>query len=212
MKKTIYFVRHGESEGNAGPLRQGASTPLSELGRKQVAVVAERCAKLPIDVLISSTMTRAKETAETIFQKIDKPIEYSDLFVERRPAGAVVNQPKDSELVQSFERALKEKFHLPGFRHSDEENFDDIKERAGKALDFLANRQEENMLVVTHGMFMKVLLAYVVHGETLTGDECRDFFRAFLGNENTGITALKYDDGRDPRWRLWIWNDHAHLG
>lgn len=211
MKK-VYFVRHGESEGNAGPLRQGALTPLSELGRKQAEMVADRCAKLQSQVLISSTLMRAKETAEAISNRTNLSIEYSDLFVERRPASVIPGQPKESELVKNYEKTLMEKFHLPGWRHSDEENFDDLKERARKALDYLASRSEEALLVVTHGMFLKVLTAYVVHGPSLTGDECRDFFRAFIGNQNTGITVFDHTKDADPSWRVRIWNDHAHLG
>jgi hypothetical protein len=31
--------------------------------------------------------------------------------------------------------------------------------------------------------------------------------------ENTGLTVLRYQGGFEegPCWRLWIYNDHAHL-
>ena len=80
--KTIYFIRHGESEGNIGPLRQDGSSSLSERGRAQATFMAERCAKLPIDVLVASTMTRAQETALIIGERIGKEIISSPLFVE----------------------------------------------------------------------------------------------------------------------------------
>jgi broad specificity phosphatase PhoE len=211
MKK-IYFVRHGESEGNAGPIRQTALTPLTERGKSQATYVAAQCAKLPVEVIISSTMTRAKQTAEIILKKVARPIEYSDLFIERRRPSEVLGKRQDDPNALLAEKEIKLHFHEPGWRFSDEENFDDLKQRAGKALKYLAERSEENILVVTHGFFMRIVIAYILFGENLTGDECVKCIRKFH-MENTGITVLGYDhkDEKSPWW-LWIWNDHAHLG
>ena len=80
--KTIYFVRHGQSEGNAGPVWVDATSKLSAKGKEQARVVAERFTKLPVDIIISSTMDRAVETAQIIAERIDKKTEQSELFVE----------------------------------------------------------------------------------------------------------------------------------
>ena len=211
MKK-VYFVRHGESEGNAGPIRQISTTPLTKKGKSQAVFVARRCASLHVDVVISSTMTRAKETAGIVLEKILKPVEYSELFVERRRSSEVLGKPKDDQNSLDVEKIIEEKFHMPNFRFSDEENFEDLKDRARKALEHLAERPEENILVITHGFFMRIIMAYVLFGDALTGDECERCVRVFH-MENTGITALVYNetDKKIPWW-LWIWNDHAHLG
>lgn len=211
MKK-IYFVRHGESEGNMGQIRQTAATSLTEKGKSQASIVAERCAKLPVETIICSTMSRAKETADAILKKVSKPTEYSDLFVERRRPSEVLGKPKDDPVALEVEKEIKLKFHLPGFKFSDEESFEDLKNRALAALAYLAQRPEENILVVTHGFFMRIIIACVVFGEKLTGEEGVKFIRTFH-MENTGISVLMYDkeDTKTPWW-LWIWNDHAHLG
>ena len=83
MKK-VYFVRHGESDGNRGLTHPINDSSLTDTGRSQAAFVAERCAKLPIEIIVCSTMNRTKETADIIFGTCPKPIEYSDLFRERR--------------------------------------------------------------------------------------------------------------------------------
>ena len=210
--KTIYFVRHGESEGNAGPIRQKADSLLTEKGRYQSAFVAERCSKLNIDTVVCSTMDRAKETAQIIIDKTSKPVEYSNLFAERRRSSEVLGKPKDSPVALKAEKKIIENFHIPGFRFSDEENFEDLKERAKKALEYLSRRPEDNVLVITHGFFMRIIMAYVVFGDKLTGEECNRFIRVFH-MENTGITVLLYDEEyKDYPWWLWIWNDHTHLG
>jgi broad specificity phosphatase PhoE len=207
--KRIYFVRHGESEGNIGSIRQTAATSLTDKGRMQAEDVGERCAKLPIEVVISSTMNRAKETCEIILKHINKKVEYSELFVERRRPSEVLGKPKDDSFSLKAEEAILKNYHLPGFRFSDEENFEDQKERAKAALEYLANRPEQNILVVTHGFILRIIMAYVVFGEKLTGEECTRFIQTFR-MANTGITAFDYKE--DGQWKLWTWNDHAHLG
>ena len=210
--KKIYFIRHGESEGNKGPIRQNAETPLNEKGRMQAQVVATRCKNLPIEAIVSSTMTRARETAEYILEKLPKPIQYSDLFVERRRSSEVLGKPKNDPESLRVEKIIEEHFHQPGFRHSDEETFEDLKERARKALVCLTEQKEDNILVVTHGFFLRVVVAYMLFGDGLTGETCVEIIRK-LEMENTGITVFEYRENhsRSP-WMLWIWNDHAHLG
>lgn len=213
MKK-IYFVRHGESEGNKGSTHQDQFTSLSENGRKQAVFIANRCAKFSIEIIISSSLNRAKETAEIIASRTGKPLEISDLFIEQRRPTEQIGKPRDDAEVLRVEKIIRENFHIKNFRFSDEENFDDLKARAGQCLNFLQNRQEENILVVTHNYFIRTLAARAVFGEKLTGYECEQFFRVFR-MENTGITVLEFDDKKNKEnesmWKLWIWNDHSHL-
>lgn len=210
MKK-VYFVRHGESEGNVGPIRQTNTTSLTEKGRSQSAFLAERCAKLPIETILCSTMNRAKETASVILDKTSKPIEYSDLFVERRRPTEVLGKPKNDPMALDAEKEITKHFPEPDWRFSDEENFEDLKRRALAALDYLSKKPEENILVITHGFFLRILMGCVVFGDKLKGEECVQFIRTF-DMENTGITVLYHDADRNAPWWLWIWNDHAHLG
>ena len=78
--KTIYFVRHGQSEGNVSAVYQTVSSPLTEGGKRQARFIAERCSKLPIEAVVSSTQLRAKETASIIAEKTGHTVEFSDLF------------------------------------------------------------------------------------------------------------------------------------
>jgi broad specificity phosphatase PhoE len=210
MKK-IYFVRHGESEGNAGPIRQSAETPLTETGRRQAEFIAKRCAKLPIEAVISSTMVRARETSARISKELFLPVEHSDLFMERRKASIVVGKPKDDPETIAIEKVQKENFHTPGYRHSDEESFEDLVTRTKAALNYLASRPEENILVVTHGYFLRMIVAYVTLGEKLSTKEMERFADVFH-MENTGLSIIGHNEKKDNPWWLWVWNDHAHLG
>lgn len=210
--KTVYFIRHGESEGNTGPIRQSGFSELSARGRGQATFMAERCSKLSINVLIASTMTRAQQTATIIGESIGKKVISSDLFVERRRPSAQTGKPKDDPDAARIDKEIWNNFGTAGYRHSNEENFEDLRDRARQAMEFLANRPEENIAVVTHGFFMRIVMAYVVFRERLTGKECELFMRTFH-MENTGLTILKYaGQDKEPPWWVWTWNDHAHLG
>lgn len=70
----IYFVRHGQSTANAGGVTMAhAEIPLSELGRRQAALVAQLLEVEPI-LLLSSTYVRAIETARPFSEKTGCPI------------------------------------------------------------------------------------------------------------------------------------------
>lgn len=57
----VYLVRHGESEGNKSQTYQFPETELSETGKRQAEILAERLAKIPIDFVYASILKRALE-------------------------------------------------------------------------------------------------------------------------------------------------------
>jgi broad specificity phosphatase PhoE len=139
-------------------------------------------------------------------------VECSDLLVERRRPSEQLGLPKDDPEALRIGQVMKDNFHVAGFRFSDEENFEDLKARAERTLACLQQRPEDNVLVVTHGYFMRFLLAYALCGRALTAHTARVFADGFH-MENTGITILCFDEkNKYSKWWLWVWNDHAHLG
>ena len=78
----LYLIRHAESLKNPQGLDRTAETPLSEAGIRQAGTVAQRVAKIGIDVIYSSTYIRAKQTAEVISKAINKPIEFWEHLIE----------------------------------------------------------------------------------------------------------------------------------
>lgn len=211
VEKIVYFVRHGQSEGNISPVFQPLESPLTEDGKKQAERIAERISKLNFEILISSPLARAKETAEKISMKTGKGPEFSDLFVERtkptRVAGKSYEDEEASKLWDEWEKSL----YTAGLRAEDGENFDDLIARADNALSFLKNKTEKEIVVVTHGFFLRTMIARVVMGESLTSMAFKNF-QARVSMENTGLSVLTYGKTFEgPAWRLWIYNDHAHL-
>jgi probable phosphoglycerate mutase len=212
-EKIIYFVRHGQSLDNALPVFQSPYSPLTEKGREQAQKIAVRAANISFDVLISSSFQRAQETAAFIAEATGKRVETSDFFVERMKPTSVNGKLHGDEAANALWKKWEESLYTPGMRVEDGENFDDIVARADKALAYLHDRPERSIFVVTHGYFLRTMLARVLVGDALTGEIFKRFQRGAM-MENTGLTVLEYqsDDEGAGRWRLWVYNDHAHLG
>lgn len=71
----LILIRHGQTEWNATGRWQGqADPPLNVVGRAQAQATALELMSQHIDVLISSDLTRARETAEIIGASIGLPV------------------------------------------------------------------------------------------------------------------------------------------
>ena len=212
QKKTVYFVRHGQSVANASPVFQPIDSPLSEKGIVQAKSIAERLSNIPFEILIASTVRRAKETAKYIADRTHKKVVFSDLFVERIKPSEIDGKPWTDEAANKLWRAWEESLYAPGKRVSDGENYDDTIARVDKALSYLADCPEATLTVVTHGYFLRAIVARVMLGDELTGAIMKRF-QEHASVENTAITVLNYKDAfeEDFAWRLWTLNDHSHF-
>lgn len=207
--KTVYFVRHGESEGNAKNLFQTPVEELTEEGTKQAESVAERFSSIPVDIILSSPMTRARNTALRIAKIKGKEIVENVLFEEVKRPTSLHGLSKNEPHIKEAEDLLMEYFGDSQWRHSDEENYFDLEVRAKKALEFILSRKEENIVVSTHGFILRMMFSVVLMGDDLT-PEVFKHINGVMRTLNTGITKMTHDDARG--WQVWAWNDHAHLG
>jgi len=64
--RRFWFLRHGETEGNATRIIQHAEISLNARGFAQARAAAEILARQPFERIYGSTMTRAWQTAETV--------------------------------------------------------------------------------------------------------------------------------------------------
>jgi broad specificity phosphatase PhoE len=206
--KTVYFVRHGSTEGNEKGAYQHMNTPLSELGRRQAEFVARRFERIPVDIVIASDMERAAETGRCIAERNRLPIVVDPLFHEILRPAIIRGKGRDTPEALEMMRFLAENWTNAHVKHSDEENFFDLKTRALKALDYLVERPERTLLVVTHGTFVCMLLCCMMAGEEVS-PQWFDRVHHFLVLKNTALSVCEYENGK---WQLVIWNDHAHLG
>lgn len=205
----LYFVRHGQSEGNRLSLHQTDTTPLSELGQQQAVLMGARFKTIAIDVIISSPMTRAYATAEEISKVSGKTIVTSELLVERkRPTELEYRPMRDLEVV-AIKDTCKEHWDDPSFHYADEENFFDLRERAEKFLVYIKSRQEKSIAVVSHGDFLSFIHCSMAFGKDFQ-PQIFNHVNNFAHMSNTGITLC--ETRPDGSWKMIAWNDIAHLG
>ncbi len=204
----IYLIRHGESEANHKGIKQDAEDPLSSRGREQARFLAHRVERLPIDVMIASPYARTRQTAEIILERLKAPIEWRDDIIEKGTPSEIIGLPYEDSKVTEVLRLTLENHKNPDWRYSDEESYNEFRARARSLLRHLESRTEGHILVVSHGAYIRMLLALLIFGDNATHEE---FGRTFLlfRNKNTGISILDYTKERG--WIIKTWNDHAHL-
>lgn len=95
----LLLVRHGQSGGNvAGTFGGHSPTPLSDLGKRQAEITAKALAKERIDVVYSSDLARAVQTAEPLAELLDLEVNKTTAFRERNVGvleGLTFNESKE---------------------------------------------------------------------------------------------------------------------
>ena len=212
--KTVYFVRHAQSLHNTEPVFQAFDIPLSKQGLHQAEIIATRIAAIRPEIIIASTAPRAKQTAQAIKHKTKRDIIFSDLFSERKHPSAIDGQPYTNQAAETLWRQWQKTLytHRSDRRIGDSENYQDILNRADRALKFLENRPESSLVVVTHGSFLRTILARSMLGNNLSGKTLR-LFQERIRIANAGITVLQYQDAfeEDFAWRILTLNDQSHF-
>lgn len=206
--KRVYFVRHGEAEGNALRISQDVHTPLTERGHEQAKVVAERVAQLGIEKIYTSHMGRAIDTGMYIAEVVGIKSEQSEFFGEWLNPTSLRGKSLDSEEYKIWMDTMKEKISDPDWRYEDYENFSDITRRLEHAVELLENNNFDTILVVSHGKFLRLFLAYILNCKELTTQQYLNIVDSVTIGSNTGITLFEVED---KKWKLITWNDLAHF-
>lgn len=196
----LILVRHGETEWNVQRRFQGqADVPLSELGKRQAELVAERFAGKPIDAIYASDLKRAWETASLIAKKIGLE---------------VLSEPRLRELKfgilegLTFEEAEKQHPEviaawLEDFNNIPQgaETIDQFNTRIVSLLDELKSEHDEQVvLLVGHGGSLSEILRVVLG---LSREK-----RWYLEMDNTGLSEVSIAEDYISLKRI---NDTCHL-
>jgi uncharacterized phosphatase len=144
--ETLLYIRHGTSEFNLERRFGGSTdTPLAPQGYEDARIAAEVAAGLVIDCIVSSPLSRCRQTAEIIAERIGFPTEriiFSELLVERG-FGPLEGTPLRPEAEIEDE---------PGV-----ETADALVARAWRANEWLSSLDARHVLVCGHGAFGRVL-------------------------------------------------------
>lgn len=79
----IYFIRHGETDWNKQRKLQGRSDiPLNDYGRNLAKITAAALQSVPFDLVYSSPLLRARETADILTLGRNLPVHEDERLVE----------------------------------------------------------------------------------------------------------------------------------
>lgn len=188
---TICLVRHGETDWNLNRLYQGwTDIPLNETGLGQAQMVAAVVAAETWDIIVSSPLSRAVQTAEAIVDHSPSlSVIDTDLDLRERGYGVAEGITLEDRLSQWPD------LDWPGL-----EAYDVMADRAMVALDRIANRHMgQRVLVVCHGGVINGVLARISDGEFGTGKT------VVL---NTARSVLLFTNGV---WSIETVTDASHL-
>jgi broad specificity phosphatase PhoE len=200
----IYFVRHGSTDSLEKRISQPNNEPLNSTGIEQSKKLAIKFSKINFDLVVSSPHTRALQTA----QILAKDVVINDLFAEVKKSKEVIGQPKDNENIKNILKKIGEMYLVdPTWHYSDEENFEDLKNRGMKALEFLKMQNKENILVVSHGNFIALMIGLMMFSSDYPiklSLKMKNFFRLSC----TGVTNCVWNG---EKWSLETWNDLGNI-
>lgn len=197
----VIVVRHGQTEWNVEARIQGqGDSKLTAEGRAQARAIAARLAAQPFDVLVSSDLGRAAETARAIAERCRKPIVLDARLRERHfgVGEGMTYEEVDSAYPGAFARIrnVDPDFVIPGG-----ESRRQLHERVVSAMDSIARTHDgKTIVVVTHG---GVLATFFRHVHAIPLDVAHP-----IAITNASYNVLTHDGSR---WSVETWSDNAHL-
>ncbi|MDR8391759.1 histidine phosphatase family protein [Aliifodinibius sp. S!AR15-10] len=158
----LFIIRHGETEYNRiGRMQgRGIDQPLNETGRLQARATAKYLKDFGIDIAVSSSLKRSKETAGIVADdyKVNL-LSYKEL--DEIDFGIYEGQySKDiqDELDTIHERWQKGEVHLAiEGGESPSQALDRVSRRMVSVIE---EHEGKNILVVLHGRLIRILLSY----------------------------------------------------
>jgi broad specificity phosphatase PhoE len=152
MNNTYFILRHGETpyqlkkEEIIYPWPEPSPILLTEKGKKQIEYAAKKLESKKIDLIFSSDIPRAKETAEIISKKIGiKPI--FDSRIREIDQGIYKGKPTE-EYEKDFSDRKQKFFNQP----LNGESRQDCRRRMMSFLEEIDKKyKNKNILIISHG-------------------------------------------------------------
>ncbi len=199
------LVRHGETDWNTQRRIQGnLDLPLNATGMVQAHAAARGLAEAGIELIYSSDLARARQTAEAAAQHIGLPLILCEQLRERR-FGIFEGLTYDEVKRRFPDVYARFETRDSGFAIPQGESLQQLAARVENALRRIAgDHPGQTVLVVTHGGVLDI--AYrLATGRTL--DTARDFVIP-----NAAYNWIDWQtDGSHGRFVLRAWGELLHL-
>ena len=197
--KLVRLIRHAESDANAGLATTAPdSIPLTENGQTQARALADSITSVP-DLIISSPFERAIATALLTTERFPHvpfetwPVEEFTYLTPTRFAGTTQadRKPHAESYWENGDAAM---IDGPGA-----ESFDHLIGRVDAMLAKLADHDAQDILVFSHGQFIRAAAWRIMHGgQALSYDRMLEFRALDLREpfRNCWSYQLVFNDGR----------------
>jgi broad specificity phosphatase PhoE len=198
--KTIYFVRHGQTEWNAVNRFQGRwNSNLNDLGRDQARANGRLLEALRIEVIFSSPLDRTRQTTEIIREYVPAPVTYDERLVEWDCGdwSGLLRSEVQERWPEEVAALLADPFHHRG---PNCENYPDMFERARPFVAELLDHPSGVAAVVSHGMIGKVMMSILLD---LGEEETLDIYQPNdavirISIDGEGVEVHHWRDGIGP--------------
>lgn len=197
----IYLVRHAEAMGNVEEFFQGQTDcEVSEKGRKQLELLAERFRDIPIEAIYSSPLKRTIDTAEAVNKYHNLPIIRDKGLIEIN-GGVWEGKPwADLPKLYPVEHDLWQN-KMQDFYIADGERMTEVFERVKNAVDKIAAENDgRTIAVVSHGCALRNFLCYAM-GKPISA------LKDVGWSDNTAVSLVEYENGV-PKIIFKNSNDH----
>ena len=159
---TLYFIRHGQTQYNKKHIRQGIHIDdyLDTAGILEVEKIVPIIKTLDLDVLYTSYLIRAEESAAVLNQHLDKKIPIlHDFRLRERDFGSL-----GGKTMEEWDKILPNHKELEDMQTYDYTAFGgetvaDVRKRVfGAILDIATNNSNKHIGIITHGGVIRLLL------------------------------------------------------
>lgn len=203
--KTFYFVRHGETASNAEGLTMGQiDIPLNVRGQSQARETADWLRRYPIERLVSSDLSRARETATPLGKYLGLKVE-ADRRLREMSFGIfegrhIADCEKEHPDIVARWRVGEFDFAPPGG-----ETRRSLMERTQAVLRELITATEEHIAVFAHGGTLNAIHSHIIESELL---EPREHIHRVFRFSNGSVSMAAY---AKEQWRFLVVNSTFHL-
>ncbi len=188
----VYFVRHGETSGNAAHRHQAENSRLTPRGRQQAAEVSLKLGRLKPTHFMTSSQIRAVETAMIIGVHLEMEPETSELFEELlRPTTMNGHYHRS---IASIKYLVAWYFDRAGGDSIEEgETYRAFRGRIERARQYLESLPDgSRVVVVSHSVFMSLFLAHMCHKDRLMPWQALKYLLRIFMVRNTGIMHVRF--------------------
>lgn len=177
--RTILMIRHGATELNnddvsVDRIRGWKDIPLSEEGRKEAKRIAEKLKDSPPDVIFSSDLKRAHDTAKEISKATGAPIIEASKGFRPWDVGDLAGQTSQKAIPILADYAENK----PDKKVAGGESFNEFRERFFGAVSKALDKEDGVVAIVAHHRNERLLKAWIKKNCPEDGDiDIKEFNR-----------------------------------